>query len=140
MGINTSNSSTLQISQSRNSIEFNVLENKLIDAKITGNVTINGKIYHSWIGRTPTTAGATLEDNATLGTGTITASGSTYLLSCPAVTLSNSKIATGTDVMLRFRCSDATYGSIWEIVAGGSSTSGVSSVQCSGNLLVVTYG
>lgn len=131
MAINTSNSSNLQISGSSNEVNFNVLTNDFINAKITGNATVSGKVYHAWTAQIPGVGGV-LEDAAYAGQGTTTQN--------PAVTLTYSKLATGTQVFLRKRCSDSTYGTIWEVIATTSTSGGVTSVQCTGNLLVVTYG
>lgn len=130
--INTSNPSSLQISGSNNQIDFNVLTNDFINAKITGNATVAGKVYHSWVAQVAGQNGV-LEDASYAGSGTTTSN--------PAVTATYSKLATGAQVFIRKRCADATYGTIWETIANTSTSSGgVTSVQCSGNLLVVTYG
>ena len=131
MSINTSNPSSLQISGSGNEVNFNVLTNDFINAKITGNATVGGKVYHSWIAQVAGQNGV-LEDAAYAGQGATNSN--------PAVTATYSKLATGSLVFIRKRCADPTYGTIWETIATSSSSGGVTSVQCSGNLLVVTYG
>lgn len=127
--INTSNPGNLQISQSRNSIEFNVLENKVINARVTGNYTVSGKVLHSWIAQTPASDGLTMEDNSTLGSGSASSAG----VQSPLVTPTNATIATNTPVLVRQRNVHNTYGVIWEVVggvAGSTATNSTSNEMC----------
>lgn len=132
MPINTSNVGGLQISQGSNSIDFTALTNDIITAKITGKTTANGYSFHSWVQVSPKA-----RTEHVLESGQALAKGSTTVN--PVVTLSGGELATNSLVHVRCRGLHATYGEIWEVVGGAGGSGGVQAVQCSGNLLVVTY-
>lgn len=135
MPINTSNVGGLQISQGSEGIDFTTLTNDIITAKITDDVTTNGGYsLHGWIEVSPKAK----EEHA-LVTGSALAKGTST--SGPVVTLAGAALAKDALVHIRKRGLHATYKEIWEVVgsSGSSSSGGVKSVQCVGNLLVVTY-
>lgn len=132
MPINTSNVGGLQISQGSESIDFTTLTNDTITAKITGKTTANGYSFHSWVQVSPKAKAEHI-----LESGQAMASGSTTRN--PVITLSGGELAINSLVHIRYRGLHTTYGEIWEVVGGAGGSGGVQSVQCSGNLLVVTY-
>lgn len=120
MAINTSNSSTLQISGSSNEVNFNVLTNDFINAKITGSQSVSGTYYHSWVALLP-------DSNGNLVASTVTGS----LTQRPAVALNNVQFPTNAEVLIRKRCTHSTYGELYEIVSvpGSSPTSNSTSTE-----------
>lgn len=148
--INSQNSSNLNISLSSTGANFNALDNNWIVAKITNSysttiVDATGVllpiVYHGWISMPSQAESLILNPDTISGYGyvsTDSTNGIPNTIINPAVSLTGATIANGTLVYLRYRGSHSKYGGIFECITMGSGGA-VSSVQCTGNYLYVTY-
>jgi hypothetical protein len=148
--INTQNASNLNITLSNTGANFNALDNDWIIAKITNNysttiVDSTGVllpiVYHGWIAMPSQAESLILSPSETAGYGYISTEATNGIpdtIINPAVSLTGATIANGTLVYLRYRGSHSTYNGIFECITMGSGGA-VSSVQCTGNYLYVTY-
>lgn len=149
--ISSQNISNLNITGSPNGVNFNALDNNWITAKITNSysttfVDSNGVntpvVLHGWVAMPSTVQGVILKADHTAGYGFVSpetdAGGTPLTITNPAVSLNGATIGNGTIVYVRLRSGHMKYASIYECitVAGGGA---VTSVQCTGNYLYVTY-
>lgn len=148
--INSQNSSNLNISLSSTGANFNALDNNWIVAKINNNYAttivdnngiLNPIVYHGWVAMPSRADSLVLTPDNVAGYGFIsteTTAGIPNSIVNPAVSLTGATIANGTLVYLRYRGTHSSYNGIFECITMGSGGA-VSSVQCTGNYLYVTY-
>lgn len=149
--INSQNSSNLNISLSSTGANFNALDNNWFIAKINNNALVrvldsNGQsvdvVLHGWEAMPSTAEGLILASDKIAGYGfvdTTIVNNEPKTIINPAVSLFNNEITEGTLVYMRLRSAHTKYSAIYECITMGSGSSGVKSVQCVNNILVVTY-
>ncbi len=148
--INSQNSSNLNISLSSTGANFNALDNKWFTAKITNSYTTtvldaNGIsipiTYHGWVAMPSQANSVLLVPDTIAGLGYVSTdatNGVPDTITNPAIALNGGTMANGTLVYIRYRGSHTAYIGIFVcITVGGGGI--VTSVQCTGNYLYVTY-
>jgi hypothetical protein len=157
MAVQSSNQSSLSLASQGGDIVLDVKDNSPIHVRITESREITPSVgdalnVYGWVAINANTNGLTLEDDELFGRGVVldpgtTGTPSTFILYNPIVTQG---LTVDQEVFIKSRgYYTFSYAEprgeveastmIWDVLGGGSGSAGVTSVQCTANILVVAY-